>query len=383
MSPSKLSIFNFSRKANPFINLLFEDLQIRGWKLYLFSTNSILFNIFKEKKWFAKKIRLPFLANENKLTFLFIGLLPFYYIIFFILLVYLKFKKEIAVAACLQIKEKIIISPLARILNIKLIWFEDCADEYFNSNKNLFFLYKLFSKRALILTCGPYFKKNLLKLGINENNIKIIRPGIRLNENEYQDNIFLKIASVGREKQRKKFFTIGIVAKLDKEQKIESLFQAVKVCLSVIPSAQLVIVGDGEERKNLSWLAKKMEIDSLVWFVGEQKILKKWLLSFDLLVIAKAKPTPDDLEIALKAMLAELPIIGANNSALEEIIKENKTGCLIEMDNSEMLARQIIKLYKDKNLRYAIGEMARQDARENFSLPIMASDFEIALNNKI
>lgn len=381
MSPLKLSIFNFSQKANPFVNLLFEDLQIRGWKLYLFSTNSLLFNIFKEKKWFVKKIKLPFLANENKINFLFIAFLPVYYIAFFILLVYIKFKKEINIAVCLQIKEKIIISPLAQILNIKLIWLEDCSRDYNNLNKPLLLLYKVFSKKATILGYGPNFKKSLLKLGVNEKNIKIIRPGLRLNEADYQDNIFSKIATVGREKQRKNFFTIGVVANLDKEQKIEPLFQAIKVCLSVIPSVQLVIVGDGEERKNLAWLAKKMEIDSLVWFVGEQKFLKKWLLSFDLLVVAKTWAAPEDLETALRAMLTALPVIGPSNSALEEIIKENKTGCLIEIDNSEMLARQIIKLYKDKNLRFTIGEMARQDARENFSLPLMVSDFERAINN--
>ena len=51
--------------------------------------------------------------------------------------------------------------------------------------------------------------------------------------------------------------------------------------MPVIPNIQLIIIGEGEERKNLSWLAKKMEIDNLVWLVGEQEQLKKWLDSFD------------------------------------------------------------------------------------------------------
>jgi glycosyltransferase involved in cell wall biosynthesis len=163
---------------------------------------------------------------------------------------------------------------------------------------------------------------------------------------------------------------------LDQKQKIETIFQAMKICLPVIPNLQLIVIGEGRERKNLAWLAKKMKIENLVWLVGEQEQLKKWLDSFDIFLAAGDALKLDDCGNILEAMAAGLPVLGPRNIGLENLVVENKTGALIEADNSEMLARQIIKLHQDKKLRVHLGKNGQERASRLFTLEEMTAKLE-------
>ncbi|NTU99141.1 glycosyltransferase family 4 protein [Candidatus Falkowbacteria bacterium] len=174
----------------------------------------------------------------------------------------------------------------------------------------------------------------------------------------------------------KKFFTIGTVTNLNEHQKIESLFQAIKKCLSIIPNIQLVIVGDGKEKKNLLWLAKKMEIDNLVWLVGKQQHLRKWIDNFDIYITSDDKLTLSELIITLNAMAAEKPTIGNANSGLEDIIYEGKTGYLVDLNDSEAVADKILLLHQDKDLRRTLGKKAFERVEKYFTSAKMLEQLE-------
>ena len=145
--------------------------------------------------------------------------------------------------------------------------------------------------------------------------------------------------------------------------------------MPVVPNLQLIIVGNSLERKSLSWLAKKMEIDSLVWFIDEQTQIKKWLDSFNVYVVTAELPELEDYYNILGAMASSLPIIGPLNVGLEEVILENKTGSLIASGNSEMLASQIIKLHEDKKLCQQLGADGRERVQQFFTLDKIVDKF--------
>lgn len=298
---------------------------------------------------------------------------------FLFLLTGLRFKRRVDLVACLNFNEKIIITPFARLLGLKVVWLEGPELNYRRFNKFLLALYKLNYRLAEIAVFNNYSKLKLKNIGCDENKINLITPGAKLAS--YQENIFNKLASAGRANFHRKYFTVGVITALNQKQKIETIFQAVKTSLPVIPNIQLIIIGEGEERKNLSWLAKKMEIDNLIWLVGEQEQLKKWLDSFDVFLVLGENLSLDDYGNILEAMAAGLPVLAPRNIGLEDLIAENQTGSLIEADNSEMLARQIIKLHQDKRLRLFLGKNGQERVSRSFTLELMLEKLAQILKN--
>jgi len=352
----------------------FETLSNAGYSLYLHSKSPKLINKFKENNFKAKKI----FGWPDKLNFflllIFILSLPLNLLFSLFYLSFLKFNKKISAITVFTWEEKILFTMVAKLLKLKIIWLE-CPGEYYNNPSPILIkISKLFSSWAKIITITDITKKELVKLKWNREKISVLNPGIKL-KHYRQDNIFSRIAEEEKKNLNKKFFSIGTIIELNNNQKIETLFRAAKTCLSVIPNLQIIIIGEGEERKSLGWLSKKLGIDSLIWFVGEQSYLKKWLENLDIYIVTAKQITIRDFKQTLEAQVCRIPIIGHTNTGLNSIIENNNTGILLENDNSDDLALAIIKLYKDKRKRKEIGKAGQERVVNNFSIEKMVERF--------
>jgi len=367
-------IINSLAEKKSRLTTVFKELEQKQFSFRLWSSKTPPLEQFKQNHWPVKKIFLgPNLKSRLSLLFFLISL-PLMQLYYFIALINVKIKYHLSSVICLNFNEKIIITGPAKLLGLKTIWLEGPDLNYRQTNKFLFWLYKLNHGLADIITFNNYAKLQLINLGLQEKRITVIALGAKLNQ--YQENIFDQLASVSQANFHRKYFTVGAIAALDQKQKVETIFQAVKICLSVIPNLQLIIIGEGRERKNLTWLAKKMGIENLVWLVGEQDQLKKWLYSFDIFLAAGDSLKLDDYGNILEAMAAGLPILAGRNIGLEDLIIENRTGSLIESNNSEMLARQIIKLHQDKKLRDFLGKNSKERANQLFTINEMTAKLE-------
>jgi len=374
MSKHKILIINSAPDPNRLLIDLISSLKERGYYFYLFDcrVNSPLAPCFQEtKKIYVGPEPLTFFSS-----FLFILFLPWLWLINFRKIIRAKFRQKIKTIVCLDIREKIIFTPLARLIGLRVISWECPGQARKKYRRGLWFIFKIMSRGATLLVFNNFSKIYLINRGLKENNITIIRPWLKNNEPRFQENIFSNLAQADQPVFRKKFFTIGTICDLNKDQTIETLFQAAAKILSVVPQIQIIIVGDGEERKNLSWLAGKLGLNNLVWFVGEQKRWRKWLDSFDIFVINVNAPTTNDLLIALKAKAAGLPVVAPRHFGWEEIIDDNKNGVLLPAGDSEALAKKIISLSQDKRQRLWLGQNARQQAEENFRLEKIITNIE-------
>ncbi len=358
-----LIINSCSKKKGPLTDV-FKELEKDGY----------IFN------WLFSKKNIYFGPRPNGIFKLvvFIILWPF---LSFYQLFFLMFKKNKTRAIiCFGWNEKIIFTPLARLLGIKMIWLEYPDADYRDKSNFFVFLYRFCSRWATIVVFINISKLFLKQINIDQGNIKVIPLGIKLDKYGRQDTIFSSLARTEHLKFNRKYFTIGATSNFRDPRQIESLFQAVKICLLVIPNLQLIIIGDGPERKNLNWLAKKMEINNIVWFVGESAesgqaaYFKKWFDSFDVFITACRLARLFDLKMTLIAMASGLSVIGFKNMGFEDIIRE-KTGLLIESNNNEILAREIIELYKNSRLRINLGKNAREQVDKNYNIDKMIEKF--------
>ncbi|MDO8260475.1 MAG: glycosyltransferase [Candidatus Magasanikbacteria bacterium] len=369
---------------------LLEALKDRDYNFIIASAGAKIKTCEQGNTW--KNIAIPrfFNLNNRVQLFFFTLLSPFIFVFCFLLLVYIKLFIDFSTIICTHYIEKICLTKISRLFKINLVWLEFPEIVIEKRNNFLSWLLKNSSQVAKIICFTEFSKDSLSRQGYKLENISIIAPGIVQKNLQRQENIFGEIAHNNGELKKRKYFTIGIVSELNNEKtgdKFEKVFQAIKKALVVVPNLQIIVVGEGEERKNLGWLTKKMEIDNMIWFVGgpnlpeigSQKHLKKWLDSFDVLISVCKKIDLNDLQILLHAMASSLPIIGPENIGLETIINNQKNGSLINTDNSDTIAAEIITLQQSKSTRQEYGKKASTTVHNHFTISRMADQFVLFL----
>lgn len=115
-------------------------------------------------------------------------------------------------------------------------------------------------------------------------------------------------------------------------------------------------------------------LQSRVKFYGfvNDKNLQKFYKNCDCL-IAPSRYESFGL-IFLEAFKYGKPVIGTRVGGIPEVVKENKTGLLVDANNPEQISKAVLKIFKNEKLRKRLGENAFKDVRVNFSSEKMAEE---------
>ncbi|MDA7562981.1 glycosyltransferase [Gammaproteobacteria bacterium] len=138
------------------------------------------------------------------------------------------------------------------------------------------------------------------------------------------------------------------VGSLIKQKNFSNLIQAFFLMpKSIREDSQLIVLGEGIERKALEKLIKDLSLESQISLPGFVIDPKPWFLSADLFVLSSSW---EGFGIVLvEAMQSKLPIVSTNcDSGPEEILNNGEFGSLVECDNPKELSLAICKsLNKD------------------------------------
>ncbi len=347
----------------------FKELDQRDFNLRLLGNDQKLLTYFKSKKWPSSTLRILVNPQANFFSSLLFTLLrPILFFFALLRLSFFKFSKKIDTIVCFGFYEKLHFTRAANLLKYKIIWVI-VPGEQFNIPRLSLKSFSNLSKMTTTLCFNQKYKKILDKKKIHIKNIEFVKIGIKNNSYFAQKNIFENLAKQNSSNIQKKYFTIGTIQNLDGDiGHLEKLLHATKKCLEIIPQIQLIIAGEGEGRKKLTWMSKKMGIDNLVWFVGNHRHPKKWLSNFDLFISTSPNPKLQDFNIALLSSLASLAVIAPIDAGFSEYIKDNKSGLLVDINDSEKLASVIIDLQQNKNKREAFGKTGLKYITNNFQL---------------
>lgn len=128
-----------------------------------------------------------------------------------------------------------------------------------------------------------------------------------------------------------------------------------------VPS-KLLMVGDGPERLKAENLAKELEIEDKVLFMGNSTEVAKILCYTDVFLL------PSETEsfglAALEAMAASTPVISTNTGGLPEVNIHGKTGYLSNLGDVDQMAKNAISILKDQ----AILNEFKINAKEHIKL---------------
>jgi N-acetyl-alpha-D-glucosaminyl L-malate synthase BshA len=140
-----------------------------------------------------------------------------------------------------------------------------------------------------------------------------------------------------------------------------------------IPS-DLLLVGDGPELWQAKELARNLEIEPVVHFLGVRDDLEELLGRADLYLL------PSEHESfglsALEAMSSEVPVICTDRGGTGEVMVHGESGFLVDPHDVEEMSRIGIELLADPARHGEVGQAARQRVLENFATEVVVDRYE-------
>jgi glycosyltransferase involved in cell wall biosynthesis len=141
---------------------------------------------------------------------------------------------------------------------------------------------------------------------------------------------------------------------------VETLVQAAARCRT--PGMQLLLVGDGPERRHLERLARRIGVAGRVHVTGfvAHELVPDVLASADLLVLPSVY---EELGTVLaEALHAGIPVVASRVGGIPEIVADAVTGLLVEPGDPDALARAIDTVLGDGALAARLSANAAQRA---------------------
>lgn len=161
---------------------------------------------------------------------------------------------------------------------------------------------------------------------------------------------------------------VGVVGRLRWEKGQSILLEAMGEVVRQIPSALLLVVGDGPDREVLQRQALQLGITDNVHWMGCQSAEEVFRLYSIMDVVAVPSIFEGFGLVAAEAMAAGLPVVGSAVDGLAEVIVDHETGRLVSPQDAGALAAALIALLESPETAAEMGRKGRQRVEEHFSL---------------
>lgn len=155
---------------------------------------------------------------------------------------------------------------------------------------------------------------------------------------------------------------------------IDTLIRAAAELKAVIgdPKYVIQILGTGPDEEKLKKLARELEVEDVVVFLGniEPDKVPQYLAQADIFV----RPSRSEGlgSSFLEAMAAGLSVIGTPVGGIPEFLKDQETGLFCKIDDPKDLASKIRQLLEDEKLRIKLGENGRRLMEDRYSWDAIA-----------
>jgi phosphatidylinositol alpha-1,6-mannosyltransferase len=156
---------------------------------------------------------------------------------------------------------------------------------------------------------------------------------------------------------------------------VDALILAWPRVLASVPDALLVVVGDGSDKTRLEELARGLQVEANVRFagaLGDRALIDEYQKCgfFALPSRTRVEPSPEGEGfglVYLEAGAAGRAVVAAKGGAVSEIVRDGKTGLLVNPARPDELPEVLIDLLSNPRLATRLGESARVLVTKQFS----------------
>jgi|SRR3989344_300684 len=162
---------------------------------------------------------------------------------------------------------------------------------------------------------------------------------------------------------------LGTISELHKNKGLDFAIEAFSRVAGEFKNTIFVIIGEGEEKKNLEKKINELNQEERVFLVGFKTDANQYLKAFDIGVLTSRQ---ENLPYTLLEMgLAELPIIASWVGGIPEVIVNSESGILVQKGSVEEIENAMRELIKNEEKRKELGKNLRERVSEKFTLQDM------------
>jgi len=185
---------------------------------------------------------------------------------------------------------------------------------------------------------------------------------------------------------------VGVVARLEPEKGHTTLLDAWPTVMARVPTARLLIVGEGsmaaqlqDQADALGLLGEACEGDhcvgtrharpgAAVVFTGRREDVPAVTAALDVAVLPSYREAQG--LVILEAMALARPVVASDVGGIPEMIEDGVTGLLVPPHDADALAAAIIRLLTDHPLADMIGRAGHRVVHERFCVERMVAAIE-------
>jgi glycosyltransferase involved in cell wall biosynthesis len=209
----------------------------------------------------------------------------------------------------------------------------------------------------VVAVSEPIFRE-LHSAGVPDRNLVLIPNGISTAR-------FATAAPVYRNLFDPDAFIFGVACRQVAAKGVDLLLRAIPRVIALAPSARFLIAGDGPRLSEYVELARSLDIDDKVVFLGRCNSMPEFYSSLNTFVL----PSRDEgLPIALlEAMASGRMVIATDVGSVGSVVRNQENGLLIAPDDLEALILAMLSAVSNRDYLTRFGCAAQSQVSSKFS----------------
>jgi phosphatidylinositol alpha-1,6-mannosyltransferase len=167
----------------------------------------------------------------------------------------------------------------------------------------------------------------------------------------------------------------------------DHLIEAMPAILKAVPTAHLLLVGQGPYREYLQKLVTKYGLEDSVTFIGRIHYadLPQYICVGDIFAMpSRSRLMGLEVEglgiVYLEASSCGLPVLAGSSGGAPDAVLESETGLVVDGTDNKQIAAAAVELLTNSDLAKRMGVAGRQWIIDNWRWEIWSKDFEDLLS---
>jgi glycosyltransferase involved in cell wall biosynthesis len=230
-----------------------------------------------------------------------------------------------------------------------------------------------------VVTCTEYNRDHLLK----------ITKGAATPIRRIYHGTDLSLFTEKKLEQPASPYRILTVARLTAKKGLPTVYRALRMLCDRGIQFQHILIGDGDQRKKILTLIKKLKLNHFTRWLGTQphNVVLEHYRQADLFVLGCEVAPNGDRDgipnVLLESMAIGVPVVATSVSAIPELVEDGKTGLLVPPGSPQQLANAIHRLLTEQELRRKVIKAGRARVRQEFDSSVLIRDLAAIYRQEI
>lgn len=176
---------------------------------------------------------------------------------------------------------------------------------------------------------------------------------------------------------------IGFVGGFFPWHGLDTLIEAIPSVTTEYPGLQVLLVGEGQTKVDLERLVRQKDLARHVRFVGraEFSIVPTWIAACDLCVVLhkQTRSYPGDSMKLWEYLACGRPVVATAGPGYGDVVESIGCGLAARQDDPHDLARKILHLLKEPDMRIRMGALGRASILRLHTWKMRARELETLL----